>query len=128
MSTRTIKATVAAALTAVTGGLAMAACGDAGQATVAASQLPRGSERVSLDPAEFGTAIDNRYWPMSPGSRWVYRETATDGSSGTASPPVRSTTRSTGSPRSAPSGTTGWPASSAGSASGPVSDPRSVAG
>ena len=76
MSTRTIKATVAAALTAVTGGLAMAACGDAGQATVAASQLPRGSERVSLDPAEFGTAIDNRYWPMSPGSRWVYRETS----------------------------------------------------
>src|SRR5215207_4976013 len=77
MSTRTIKATVAAALTAVTGGLAMAACGDAGQETaVAASQLPQGSERVSLDPADFSTAIDNRYWPMFPGSRWVYRETS----------------------------------------------------
>ena len=39
------------------------------------SSLPQGSERVDLKPADFTTRIDNRYWPMSPGSRWVYRET-----------------------------------------------------
>jgi hypothetical protein len=41
--------------------------------------LPQGSEQVTLDPADFTTTIDNPYWPMSPGSRWVYRETDTAG-------------------------------------------------
>ena len=41
--------------------------------------LPQGSEPVELDPADFTTAIDNPYWPMEPGSRWIYRETAPDG-------------------------------------------------
>jgi hypothetical protein len=27
------------------------------------------------DPDDFTTRIDNRYWPMAPGTRWVYRET-----------------------------------------------------
>jgi hypothetical protein len=40
-----------------------------------AARLPRGSEPVRLDPARFTTTIDNPYWPMRPGSRWVYRET-----------------------------------------------------
>ena len=31
-------------------------------------------------PGDFTTRIDNPYWPMAPGSRWVYRETDTDGS------------------------------------------------
>src|SRR3954452_19366216 len=31
------------------------------------------------DPAHFTTRIDNPYWPMKPGSRWVYRETDTHG-------------------------------------------------
>jgi hypothetical protein len=31
-------------------------------------------------PAGFTTKIDNPYLPMKPGSRWVYRETHTDGS------------------------------------------------
>jgi hypothetical protein len=48
--------------------------------TVRASQttppgLPRGAEPVTLDAANFTTRIDNPYWPMTPGSRWVYRET-----------------------------------------------------
>jgi len=38
--------------------------------------LPRGSESVSLDPANFSTRITNRYWPMKPGMRWVYRESS----------------------------------------------------
>jgi hypothetical protein len=41
--------------------------------------LVQGSERVKLDPAQFTTKIDNPYWPMKPGTRWVYRETAGDG-------------------------------------------------
>ncbi len=44
-----------------------------------AGSLPQGSETVNLDPADFSTNIDNPYWPMSPGSRWVYRETDTTG-------------------------------------------------
>jgi hypothetical protein len=32
-----------------------------------------------LAPADFTTRIDNPYLPMRPGSRWVYRETDTDG-------------------------------------------------
>jgi hypothetical protein len=37
--------------------------------------LPQGSEPVKLDPADFTTRIDNPYWPMAPGDKWVYRET-----------------------------------------------------
>ena len=41
--------------------------------------LPQGREPVKLDPAEFTTRIDNPYWPMRVGTRWIYRETAPDG-------------------------------------------------
>lgn len=41
--------------------------------------LPQGDEHVDLDPGDFTTRIDNPYWPMKPGSRWVYRETDTTG-------------------------------------------------
>jgi hypothetical protein len=41
--------------------------------------LPQGDETVTVDPADFVAAIDNPYWPMSPGSRWVYRETSSGG-------------------------------------------------
>ncbi len=37
--------------------------------------LPRAGEPVTLDPTEFSATIDNEYWPMKPGTRWVYRET-----------------------------------------------------
>jgi hypothetical protein len=37
--------------------------------------LPQGAEPVRLDPANFTTKIDNPYWPMTPGSRWVYTDT-----------------------------------------------------
>jgi hypothetical protein len=39
-----------------------------------AESLPQGAETVKLDPADFTTEIDNPYWPMPPGSKWVYRE------------------------------------------------------
>jgi hypothetical protein len=41
--------------------------------------LPQGSESVKLDPVDFSINIDNPYWPMSPGSKWVYSETDTKG-------------------------------------------------
>jgi hypothetical protein len=68
--------------------LALAACGggdddggdQSGDETSAGSAtLPQGSELVNLDPADFTTEIDNPYWPMTPGSRWVYRETDQEG-------------------------------------------------
>src|ERR671923_3016680 len=67
--------------------LALVGCGsnggsDSSSGASSASQestLPRGSEPANLDPAEFTTKIDNPYWPMAPGSRWVYRETDTTG-------------------------------------------------
>jgi hypothetical protein len=44
-----------------------------------ASTLPQGGEQVDLDPADFTTAIDNRYMPMTPGDRRVYRVTDPEG-------------------------------------------------
>ena len=64
------------------GGLAvgsMATGGPAGASDAAACELPHGSERVQLDPAHFTTRMTNPWWPMRPGSRWVYRETVPDG-------------------------------------------------
>jgi hypothetical protein len=34
---------------------------------------------AGLDPAQFTTRIDNPFWPMTPGDRWVYVETDADG-------------------------------------------------
>jgi hypothetical protein len=59
--------------------IALAAALATGAAGAGTTRLPRGSEPVQLDPAEFSTRIDNPYWPMRPGSRWIYRETAPDG-------------------------------------------------
>jgi len=64
---------------AVAGGAAVAGCGGEAPASGTAGSLPQGSEPVELDPAEFTTEIDNPWSPMSPGSRWVYRETDTTG-------------------------------------------------
>jgi hypothetical protein len=41
--------------------------------------LPEGREPSNLDPADFTTKIDNPYYPLRPGDRRVYRETAPDG-------------------------------------------------
>jgi hypothetical protein len=57
--------------------VALTAPGCGGSDTAGA--LPQGSEPVELDPADFVDRIDNPYWPMSPGSRWVYRETSAGG-------------------------------------------------
>ncbi|MBA3788498.1 MAG: hypothetical protein H0X21_07370 [Actinobacteria bacterium] len=53
--------------------LVLAACGANDQG------LPQGGEPVTLDPADFTLEIDNPYWPMSPGSEWIYSETDSTG-------------------------------------------------
>jgi hypothetical protein len=74
MNARGVAATMVGLVIAL--GAGAAAGSSAGRA---ACPLPQGSERVRLDPDEFTTRITNPWWPMSVGARWVYRETAPDG-------------------------------------------------
>ena len=57
--------TAAASVTAHPGGTG----GDGG--------LPQGADPVNVNPADFSANIDNRRWPMTVGSRWVYKVTET---------------------------------------------------
>jgi hypothetical protein len=41
--------------------------------------LPQGSQPSRLNPADFTTKIDNPYWPMRAGSKWIFSETDTQG-------------------------------------------------
>ena len=38
-------------------------------------RLPKLDQPVNLHPADFSAKIDNPRWPMTAGSRWVYRVT-----------------------------------------------------
>ncbi|HEX3224384.1 MAG TPA: hypothetical protein VHR35_17635 [Nocardioides sp.] len=38
-------------------------------------RLPKYDQPVNLDPADFTAKVDNARWPMTAGSRWVYRVT-----------------------------------------------------
>ena len=49
--------------------LLAAGCGADEQAA-----LPQGSDPVEIDPSRFSAEIDHPFWPMSPGTVWVYRE------------------------------------------------------
>jgi hypothetical protein len=72
MADRTLHLKLAAAA----GVLALAAGAPArADAVPSDPPLPRGSEPVTLDPADFSANVDNREWPMTVGSRWVYRVT-----------------------------------------------------
>ncbi|MEQ1736294.1 MAG: hypothetical protein ABL886_07825 [Rhodoglobus sp.] len=55
--------------------------------------LPLGDDPVTLDPAAFSATIDNPSWPMTPGTRWTYRETDPDGDELTVVVIVTSDTR-----------------------------------
>jgi hypothetical protein len=70
---RTPAATAVAVLAAALAVAALATA-HAGAASGCPS-LPRGSDPVTLDAADFSATIDNRQWPMTVGSRWVYRVT-----------------------------------------------------
>jgi hypothetical protein len=80
--------TASGALAVMVGAVGLAACGgddetstvtETAEPAAVSGELPQGSEPVELDPAEFTTEITNRYWPMAVGSRWVYRETDSEG-------------------------------------------------
>jgi hypothetical protein len=67
----------AAAATLAIAAAVSSGCGSGGSASTSSSgspTLPRGDDPVTLDPADFTTEIDNPYWPMEPGSKWVYDE------------------------------------------------------
>jgi len=73
--------------------LVLAGCGGGGESAeperatsstgpadaAAGPPLPQKDDPFELDPADFVETIDNPYWPMTPGSRWVYRETDAEG-------------------------------------------------
>ncbi|GAA1056950.1 hypothetical protein GCM10017608_10340 [Agromyces luteolus] len=69
---------VAAAATGCSAGSVDAGAGS-GAGGSASSGLPVGDQPVDLDPARFSPDIDNPYWPMTPGTRWTYREAGADG-------------------------------------------------
>jgi hypothetical protein len=52
----------------------LAGSASAGSGLSCTDPLPVGSQPVSLQQSDFVGKIDNRYWPMAPGSKWVYRE------------------------------------------------------
>ena len=52
------------------------ATGETTAANGSTADLPQGAEPVELDPADFTTKIDNSYWPMPRGARWVYTSEA----------------------------------------------------
>jgi hypothetical protein len=78
-----VGASLVLAVTATPGGIAGAqAC---------PVDLPQGGDPVILAPSDFVAEIDNPYWPMAPGTQWVYRET--DGEGGVQRVKVTVTTR-----------------------------------
>jgi hypothetical protein len=73
-----------AAIAAVLLPAALVGCGssDGEQAedpSAAAVDLPRADEPITLDPAEVGPDVTNPWFPLEPGTRWVYREVDEDG-------------------------------------------------
>jgi hypothetical protein len=77
------KKPIAVVLSVLAAGVALPACGNgndsskSGNDSNVSAGLPQGSEPADLNPADFSIDIDNPYWPMKPGSRWIYRETDT---------------------------------------------------
>ena len=86
-----MRKTTMAAVAAITIGTALSACGGSGSTGGTPSAvggtatapvppaLPVDGKPFPIDPSEFTTEIDNPYWPMKPGSRWVFRETDAEG-------------------------------------------------
>jgi hypothetical protein len=56
--------------------LPLVACGGDGES---AGSLPQGAETIELNPDDFVEQIDNPYWPMAPGSNWVFTQTDFEG-------------------------------------------------
>jgi hypothetical protein len=74
-------------------GTAASACGGSGSSSgtqaagggttataPAMTSLPVDGKPSPIDPSDFTTEFQNPYWPMKPGSQWVFRETDAEGS------------------------------------------------
>ena len=78
LKAKLIGAGVAILVAALALGIVLAANADTSSTN---SEFPRGSDPVDLDPGDFSANIDGPRWPMTVGSRWVYRVVDTsDGS------------------------------------------------
>lgn len=85
-----MRTTTMAAMAALAIGAAASACSGSGTSsgtqasngatTAPATSLPVDDKPFTIDPSEFTIEIDNPYWPMKPGSQWVFRETDAEGS------------------------------------------------
>jgi hypothetical protein len=61
---------------------ALAGCGSSGgdsNSAAATNTFPQANEPANLDPADFTTQVDNPYFPLPMGARWVIRVTDTEG-------------------------------------------------
>lgn len=69
------------ALVSIAGACLLAACGggESGPEAPTTAALPQGAEPFAIDPSDFTTEIDHPFWPMKPGSRWIYHETDAEG-------------------------------------------------
>ena len=69
--------------------LPLTGCGEdapaspAGEGPTTSGDLPRGSDPVELDPADFTAGSDNPYFPLEPRRQWTYRETDQSGARAT---------------------------------------------
>jgi hypothetical protein len=68
------RAAIAVGALAVAAVLGVVGAADAGTSSMR-SAFPQGDDPVNLDPADFSAKINNHRWPMTVGSRWVYRVT-----------------------------------------------------
>ena len=59
--------------------MALAGCTGTAPAVDRPAALPTGSQPVTLDPADFTADITHPYWPMTVGTRWIYREVDEEG-------------------------------------------------
>ena len=76
-----------------TGALMLTGCVGAAPPSAPNTELPRGDDPVTLDPADFTTEIDHPYWPMEPGTRWSYVELDSEGGELTVDVTVTSDTK-----------------------------------
>jgi hypothetical protein len=83
MNARVVRRAGAAAASVAVLLSALAGCGSSGDdssgAQAGTNTFPQASEPVDLNPADFSTTVDNPYFPLPVGARWVVRVTDQEG-------------------------------------------------
>ncbi len=70
-----IRAKVAIVVAMIAAAVLAGACGDSAAEPVIDVGDPADYAPV-IEPAEFTSTVDNPYWPLAPGTRWVYEAEA----------------------------------------------------